>query len=566
MYESEIRKIFKDYGYLLNDVAGVVYPKEEEVSGFHRRSVYSCDNIVLWMLCNDTNKKDTVKKNGTTTGFAMATAREILRKYIDSPSLKFIGRGKDKDLNSVRIRVHERKKRSLKMTDKYLSGYIAIKVSLSEVPLSEVHKLLETAMDELEESYIVLHDIDVFVDCRGITNREIVQEYLLENDVSIQSIVNDRRNVGDDCISWMVKGKRRNKIYNKFIQMLQSCDVRKAIGSIIADLIYNSDPKFTAKLLRYKEKGMSRVESTFYSGTLRPIEYYTSKMDSLLEFLDECPVCHTGFEKQWKRLIRRIESSFAVYIVNKEVFAYSHWWNSITEKIQGYSRSKVSEKEVEKLLANYSFNDHPMYYVEGNLMEDGTFKVTKTRTYSRDDGSTAITLVPGANRGLYPSFDGLERDVLSFEDVGIVSYRGITIGWPETKLRKIHKALVDVTWEEGIPTVDEIENPSSGEDEPEEEILKEVNISSTGRFVSSHSLAKDGPKEYTIIKYGRREFYGSQVIHLVAKDGTKIRCTKNLQALVEKEIPRGIPFRIELTRAITVRGYKDVRCTLVTYS
>lgn len=564
MYENEIRKIFKGYNYLLNDVAGVVYPKGEEVIGFHHRSVYSCDNVVLWMLCNDTNKEDTFKKSGTTTGFAMATAREILRKYIDGPSIKFIGRGKDKDPDSVRSQIHERKSRSLKMSG-YLPGYIAIKFSLSDVPLSEVHKLLETAMDELEESYIVLHDIDVFVDCRGITNREIVQKHLLENDISIQSIVNDRRNVGDDCISWMVRDKRRNKVYNKFIQMLQSCDVRKAMGSIIADLIYNSDPKFTAKLLRYQKKGMSRIESTFYSSTLRSIEYYTDNMDDLFGFLEGCPVYHVSFEKQWKRLIRRIESSFAVYIVNEEIFAYSHWWNSITEKIQGYSRSNVSENEVEKLLANYSFNDHPMYYVEGNLAEDKTFKMIKTRTYSRDDASTAITLVPGASRGLYPSFHGLERDVLSFDDVGIVSYRNITIGWPKKRLRKVHKALVDVTWEEGIPTIDEIENPSSEEDEPEE-ILREVNISSTGRFTSSHSLAKNGPKEYTIIKYGRREFYGSQVIHLVAEDGTKIRCTKNLQILVEREILRGVPFRIELTRAITIRGYNDVHCTLVTHS
>lgn len=561
MFESEVRRIFQDHSYLLNDVAGVKYPKGEKVDGFHHRSIHACDNIVLWVLCHDTNQREAVGKHGTTVGFAMATVREILGKCIESPNIKFIGRGRDRTSDDVREAVHARKRESLRMATGYIPGYIAVKVSLSDMDLEDVHRMLFPAIRELEESYIILHDIDVFVDCGGITNRGIVQEYLLENGISMQSIVNDRVRVGDDCISWMVKNRRRNKVYNKYIQMLQSCDVRKAVGSIIADLIHNPDDKFTDKLLRYREIGMSRVETTFYSSELRSVEYYTNKMDELLDFLGECPVYYASFDKQWKRLLREVESSFAMYITNKKIFAYSHWWNSITGKIQGYSRGKVAKSEVEKLLSNYSFNDRPMYFVQGSL-KDGEFVIKKERTYRRDEDSQVMTLVPGVKRGLYPSFHGLEGNTLSFEDVGIVTYRDITIGWPTRTLRKDSRSLVDVTWEKGIPTEDEIANPS--QDEPvDKNVLREVNISSTGRYKSANVLPKDGPKKYTIVKYGRREFHGSLVTHVITKDGVKIRCTNNLQLLVEEQIPNGVHFQVELTRAIKVRGYRDVHCRLV---
>jgi len=565
MYESEIRKIFKEHSYLLNDVAGVEYPKGKIVDGFHHRSVYSCDNIILWMLCHDTNQDD-IGKNGTTVGFAVTTIREIFRKYVERPNVKFIGRGRDKKSDPFHEKIHKKKKKYLKMTDKYIPGYIAVKITLSDIFLPVAHSMLNLAMNDLKKSFVVLHDIDIFTDCGGITNRTIVQEYLLEKDVSIQSIINDRSKVGDDCISWMVGDGRKNKVYNKFIQMLQSCDVRKAMGSIIADLVYNTDPKFTRKLLKYQEKGISRVESTFYSNILEPIEYYTNKMDNLLEFLEECPVYYVSFEKQWKRLSRRIESSFAIYISNKKIFAYSHWWNSITGKIQGYSKSQSCKKEIVKLLANYSFNDRPMYFIKGKLHRDGTFEATKKKTYFRDGDSTAITLVPGPNRSLYPSFERLERNALSFDDVGIVSYKNITIGWPKKRLRRTTKALAKIFSKKGIPTVEELDDSffrCENKKEEDTNNLREINISMEGRFQSSYTLVENESKTYTIVGYGYRKYYGNLVLHLLALDGTKIRCTNNLQSKVNGEISKGVRFQVKIIKPITIGKYRDVKCKIV---
>jgi hypothetical protein len=59
----------------------------------------------------------------------------------------------------------------LEMGSEYTPGYIAIKISLSEIPLDEVQSLLEFAEEELLANFIVLHDIDIACDCAGITTR-----------------------------------------------------------------------------------------------------------------------------------------------------------------------------------------------------------------------------------------------------------------------------------------------------------------------------------------------------------------------------------------------------------
>lgn len=41
-----------------------------------------------------------------------------------------------------------------------------------------------------------------------------------------------------------------------------------------------------------------------------------------------------------------------------------YWWNSVTSKKYGYIWSNVSPNAVHNLLANYSFNDRPIHYLE----------------------------------------------------------------------------------------------------------------------------------------------------------------------------------------------------------
>lgn len=60
----------------------------------------------------------------------------------------------------------------------------------------------------------------------------------------------------------------------------------------------------------------------------------------------------------------------AVYFPEKRLFSYCHRWKSRTSKKYGYSWKKVSPALVLTLLADYSFNDRPIYYFEAQLDGD----------------------------------------------------------------------------------------------------------------------------------------------------------------------------------------------------
>jgi hypothetical protein len=512
---------------------------------------------------------------------AHAIVRNILEKYIDNPNIKYIGRGQDKEYNSANRKVHNKRKKSLHMDSgnapEYIPGYIAIKVSLSEMPLESVHEMLDISQEELRSNFVILHDFDIACDCGGITTRALVQKYLVGKGVSVEDVVNDRSKVGDDCISWISRRKKglvhRNKVYNKFVQMLQSCDVRKTLGSLVSSLVYNKDSNFTEKMLEYKDDGMTRVEITVYSSKLRSIEYYEGCIERLLEYLDKCPVHRVPFEEQWHKIVRCLDSAVAIYVANCSTFMYSHWQNAITGKMQGVVRKQVNKKEVDNLLANYSFNGRPIYFIWGKLKDNGNFDVVRKSTCQREEGCDAMTLVPGPSNGLYPSFREL-RGAVQFNQIGLTSHLNITINWPERRINKKSKPLAKISKTPGIPKVGEKIPSAKGkekdnvsvddESDTEEGVLKEVNVASCGRFISAYSLAKSrGRQTYTVVGYGRRSYYGRLTTFVITKDGYRIQCTKTMQELVDEEIVDKMWFDIRIIRGKKINGYRDVECELV---
>lgn len=575
--DNQYAKLLVDRKHLLNDIGRINYcDSTESEEGFSRPKDYFCDNVVFWTLCHDHSKNDEKKSFVTTNAIAIGSVRAIVTEYLDKPNPKYIGRGKDHDPDTTRQRIHREKKAALKMgkgkNPEYVPGYIATKISLSkEMTLHDVQRFLAMAEDKLRENSIVLHDIDIACDCTGITTRKLVEEYLVANDVSIQKVLPDKSKVGNDCISWMDTKGQRCKVYNKFVQMLQSCDVRKPLGSLVADLICNHDPNFAKKLLEYRDEGMTRIEMTIYSSRICHVEWYEKRMDRLLDFLDECPVHKVSFDDQWGRIAQRLTSVLAMHVTKSNsdpVFVYSHWWNSVTGKLQGYARKDIKRDDVEKILANFSFNDRPLYFVGGKLDKKGNFKVIEESTWRRKKGCDVITLVPGPGRGLYPSYRDIKRKALAFEDVGLGTVANITLGWPKRSIDRRSKPLAKISKKrDNIPKEDEIDESSGSEEEDEtyrDENLREINISAEGRFISAHSFVKkEGAQTLTIVAFGRRQYYGRLTTYLMAKDGSRIISTYSLQNIVEEEIVHGVYFDVRLLRAIEINGYRDVECMLV---
>ena len=216
----------------------------------------------------------------------------------------------------------------------------------------------------------------------SMTTRTNLEKLIKANKAG--KIVDDRQKVGHHCISWRGKTDEtkniRFKVYNKLVQILESAEVRKPLGSRMEDLV-EKDSVFARRIECRREHGYTRIELTFYGPDLLELEEYAERMDETRELLKKCHTFQCSFEKQWEERAKCISSMVAVYITRKEsrtsegIFAYCHWWNSVTSKKYGYIWKRVMPETAKLLLANYSFNDRPIHYLEATVEKDEYAKI-----------------------------------------------------------------------------------------------------------------------------------------------------------------------------------------------
>ena len=137
--------------------------------------------------------------------------------------------------------------------------YFSFKVSLSDVLINEVKK---HSLTSLISSKIILHDIDIAQDIQNITTRNDVERFILDNElVKEEDIIDDIIKVGDNSISFYNEDQSlKIKVYNKFKQMLESCDVMIVLGSRIHHLFVDPLLSLQATMKRTSEAGVTRIE------------------------------------------------------------------------------------------------------------------------------------------------------------------------------------------------------------------------------------------------------------------------------------------------------------------
>ena len=80
-------------------------------------------------------------------------------------------------------------------------------------------------------------------------------------------------------------------------------------------------------------------------------------------------------------------------------------------------------KDIQLLVSNYSFNKTITKLITI------TNNDTKVEEYKRTVCN--ITLIPGPRGSLYPQI----QSILSPEDIGLIGFKGIKIGWPDKRIQ-----------------------------------------------------------------------------------------------------------------------------------
>src|SRR5579871_3316301 len=235
---------------------------------------------------------------------------------------------------------------------------------------------------------IKLADIDFTLDCGRISTRKDVKAWLPPG----TKIADSKNRTGNNCISWFEDdGKRRCKEYNKTVQIAETAGARPVLGSDMHILLNGS--MLADSIISFKDVGMTRLEITFYGGELKtPDEYVEAVMD-LFERMESCTTYSVSLERQWNALASCLTQMMCIYHEPSSTFAYVHWWNSLTGKMQG-SQKEINKKNLLKVVANFGFSERPIYL----LTVDG--RGEELKVYRRGIGSSEITLLPGPS-GLY---------------------------------------------------------------------------------------------------------------------------------------------------------------------
>jgi hypothetical protein len=559
--ESLINNAFNHVAHLLSDVGNLKFapPGSVEHKGFAKFSKLFCDSIIFWGLYNYAD--DNTKRMAI--GKYIAELRDAFNNAdLDVESIKLTHSGKvtvdDEYFSELMLKRHKRSFQG----KVYQPGFIAIKVSLDYSRAKVIVPVLYNMLPLLNEASITLHDIDFAHDCKYITTRVHVQRLLEETNAG--KVVDDIRKVGHHCISW--RGLQKNtkniryKVYNKFVQILESAEVRKSLGCRMEDLV-EKVTTFGRRVKRYKKHGYTRVELTFYGPSLRSLQEYQDEMDNVRTLLKECRTFKCSFETQWQERAKCITSMVAVYFPKEKVFAYCHWWNSLTSKKYGYMWKKVKPASIPLLLANYSFNDRPIYYMEGRVDENKKVVPGDITTYVREPGCTAMTLVAGSQKGMYPSRDASRNGgIRKFRNVGIVEVDNISIGWP----KRVHT-------NNSAPLAEIIEYHHDAIDTNVLH-LKAIRVS---MYTAIDQILEPGT-EYTIVAAGLREYRGDRRWHFITECGLKVRSGNSLskiwkewrvghlQGLQRIGSVTGVPFMTFRTvRTVRSRGADDMKCERV---
>src|SRR3979490_3337292 len=385
--------------------------------------------------------------------------------------------------------------------------YYCIKISLSLVPLERVLNFIR----KIIRNDIILHDIEITQDVPYITIRKDVMKHILKNGIIKRDIVDDRRKVGDNCTSFYTPDdSMKIKVYNKFVQMLESCHVMTVLGSRIHNLFIDPTNYMKYILRELLHTGMTRIEVKFYDRELCPMNYYIDYFKQVKTNLEGCNFYKVSLERQWKQLVRRIYNKevIMIYIKEKKFFAYCHWLNSQTGKIQGGTQKRVLERHIQLLVSNYSFNKTTTKLI--TITNDNT----KVEEYKRTVSN--ITLIPGPKGSLYPRI----RSILSPEDIGLIEFKGVKIGWPDKRIRS-----------DSLP-LSPIERVGDNNNNNNE--LRNITDPLVSHYKAGYSILNIDTI-YKVISKGSLYYRGSQctVIEVKNKKGEilKVRCGRMLEDL-----------------------------------
>ncbi len=216
------------------------------------------------------------------------------------------------------------------------------KISCDEENAQNVVDLLRNK-DNLEKYSIYLQDVDATMDLAGTFDKTQVVEHLIQHGFRMQNkggngdktIVDNDGKVGKNCLTYMDDDKRC-KIYNKFVQSLESGSVRDNVGNHIHDWIVQQGTTLATAREAGINRGVTRAEITFYTDSVPSVDYMETSLLNLVGCVPTTLVYSTPITAQWFTLCDILKHSLILEDPETNSAIVGMFVNKGTDRISGF--------------------------------------------------------------------------------------------------------------------------------------------------------------------------------------------------------------------------------------
>jgi hypothetical protein len=252
-----------------------------------------------------------------------------------------------------------------------------LKVSLADSTYEKVTTFLnsETCRGLLEEEDVFIHDVDFTRDhMRLFCKQELIRYLLNEEDFRMAKfasvgttegtayIIDKNRLASRNCLTFVRgtdNGTVRYKLYNKFVQSMESPSVRGKVGSHVADWVNNPEKELYYAIPKSMDTGLLRLEITFYrNNTKKQIDprFIESQMDYLEQLIPQHLLFYNPISVQYELLLERVQSNTCIIDTDKKIALFSLYLNRETGKTNGFYVKESCSNKISNILKYYTFD------------------------------------------------------------------------------------------------------------------------------------------------------------------------------------------------------------------
>lgn len=245
-----------------------------------------------------------------------------------------------------------RARRSDKAKHKY--GYVSYKIPFAEYSYTDALDFCTEYANDLADNDIYVHEQDFTMDFGCSFNKAEMFMHLADcfGDSENYTLIDNDRTVGRNCLSFMHRLHTcsvRGKIYNKLAQSLETRNIKDRIGMHLDDLVNNTEDMLRETMLRSLDYGLTRLEITFYTGTVHPQAFYDAEMEHLCDLtLGSRKMFQAPIADQWRAFAESLTCNMAIIDLDTKEYALGMWCNTLTRRVGGV-RGKLEDSQFEDL-------------------------------------------------------------------------------------------------------------------------------------------------------------------------------------------------------------------------